>query len=49
MGLMKEEFIKQREEEVYQDETIKLHYEHLLLLSEQEEETKEVINTIKEK
>ncbi len=46
---MKEEFIRQREEEVYQDETIKLHYENLLILSEQEEETKEVINTIKEK
>lgn len=45
---MKEEFIKQREEESYNDETMELYYNHLLLISEDEDDTEKVINIIKQ-
>tara|TARA_R110001632_G_scaffold46402_3_gene117832 strand:+ start:10951 stop:11118 length:168 start_codon:yes stop_codon:yes gene_type:complete len=46
MGLMKEKFIQQREEESYQEDTIQAHYSNLLLLSEEQNETQEVINEL---
>ncbi len=47
MGLMKQKFIEEREKEAYFEEVIELHYNHLLLLGEYEEETREVIKQVK--
>lgn len=48
MGLMKEKFIQQREQEEYEQETLDLYYKHLLLLSEGDSVTQtETINEIK--
>ena len=47
MGLMKEKFIQQREQEEYEQETLELYYKHLLLLSDKDYLTEiETINEI---
>lgn len=46
---MKEEFMKQREQEEYDNHVIETHYNNLLLLSEEKEVTEEIINQVKEK
>ena len=49
MSKMKDKFIEQREQEEYDNETLALYYNHLLLLSEEEEwKTIETINAVKE-
>ena len=48
MGLMKEKFIQQREQEEYEEETLRLYYNHLLLLCDNDyQENEETINEIK--
>lgn len=48
MGLMKEKFIQQREQEEYEQETLELYYKHLLLLSDENYVAQtETINEIK--
>jgi len=48
MGRMKEQFIKQVEQEDYETETLELYYKNLLLLSnEGAGETNKTINGIK--
>ncbi|QDP66751.1 MAG: hypothetical protein GOVbin5978_27 [Prokaryotic dsDNA virus sp.] len=49
MSKMKEKFIEERELEEYEEETLRMYYSHLLLLSEEEEwKTIETINAVKE-
>tara|TARA_R110000824_G_C15186372_1_gene674309 strand:- start:298 stop:465 length:168 start_codon:yes stop_codon:yes gene_type:complete len=48
MGRMKEKLIEQREQECYDNETFKAYYHNILLLSEEEESTKETINLLSE-
>lgn len=48
MGKMKEKFIELREQGVYESDTLEAYYNHILLLSEESELTKEVINELKQ-
>lgn len=49
MGLMKEIFIAEQERHEHEHETLQKYYGHLLMISDQEEGTKEIINTVKQK
>lgn len=44
---MKQKFMEEREQESYDNHVAEAYYNHLLLLSQNEDETKEIINQIK--